>query len=152
MYFIFLLEKDINRKTFCIEEGPGFKPIQYYLKHFSKDWSKCSIYCDDDLLFILRHYTNRTHVSRYEKDMEILSCTLINGQLDGFAFLYERGSMAYILRYDHNNLNGKQGMLIDKYSAVAKSGQFVDNENRTERGDRHILFAHEMVLALVKWY
>ena len=87
MYFVFILEKDINSQTFFIEEGPGFKPIQHYLKNFSKDWAKCTIYCDDDLLFILRHYTNRTHVSRYEKDIEILSCTLINGQLDGFAII-----------------------------------------------------------------
>lgn len=151
MLFTFKLEKDIAQHEFIIEEGNGFKPIQYYLKEFS-NWHNCKIYCDDELLFSIRYYGKRAYVSRYYNDEEILHCTLYNGQLYGHTFLYKKGKMAYILKYNHHNLDGDQLSLATGYKVVAKDGQLVRDKRSNDDGDRDILFAHELILAFIKWY
>lgn len=151
MQFTFKLESGIEQLNYDTYESISFKPIYYYLKHFSNKWSSCNIYCDGQLLFVVRNYGTRTYISRYEHNKEILSCTLVDKQLSGFAFLYKGGMMRYILKYDHHNLDGTQLALKEGYNATAISGKLIKDKRSTEKGDRDILFAHEMVLALIKW-
>ena len=151
MYFTFKLEKDIEQAEFSLEEGNGFKPIQHYLEEFGS-WPNCKIYCDHELLFSVRYYGKRAYVSRYYNDEEILHCTLYNGQLYGHTFLYKQGKMAYILKYNHHNLDGDQLSLATGYKVTSKNGELIKDIRSSDPGNKDILFAHELVLALIKWY
>lgn len=152
MKFTFKLTRGTEHELYETMESNTYKPLFYYLKVFKEQWQYCKIYCDDLFLFDIRSYGNRTYVTRYHEDKEVLSCTFINDQLQNHAFLYKNGEMTHILNYSNNNLEGDQLSLESGYKIDTLAGKLIKDKRTTEKGNADILFAHEMILALVKWY
>jgi len=151
MLFTFKLENYLDTTSINIAEDVGFKSVYFYMSTFKDNWPSCTIYCNEELLFILKTHGNRTYLSRYYKSKEVLSTTLVDGKLGGFAFLYKDEMMGHILHYNHHNLDGDQLCLKTGYSVKAKHGKLLNDIRSTAKGNNDILFAHELVLALIKW-
>jgi len=150
MEFIFQLTKNIEEKTYMMNDDEGLKPVFYYLKHFS-DWHHCQIYVNRELVWKITNYGRRVYIVRYLNEAEIMRCSIVDGMLDGCVYLYDDGRMAYILKYNNSNLHGPQVRLSQSYFVTAKHGEFIKGARTSNDNNEDIKSANKLVLSLLKW-
>jgi len=123
--------------------------VFFFLEEFSQ-WKNCVVTCEGST-FDIRRYGSRAYITRQHDGQDIMRCTLVDGKLTGGAFLYKGGVLSHILKYKHHNLHGEQVSLDKSYKITAKEGDLIGDVRSNENGTVDILFANEMILALLKW-